>query len=122
MSPSTKLIGERFIAEHKVTKYLLNIEHPDGGGKAKFFIAHCFEPGTPETLADAIYAHADLNDIAQSISGPHGTKSIVRCSIPTPDGRNPCIQVVWIRENGSDEQRFVTAYPYEIKLVTESAA
>ena len=119
MKRSTKLTGKRWIAENKITKYLLNTEHLEGGGKAKFFIAHGFDPGAPGTMADAIYAHADVNDIIQSLACPHGTKSVVRCSIPTPDGRNPCIQVIWIRENGSAEQRFVTAYPYDDKLVVE---
>jgi hypothetical protein len=116
LKQSTKLLGQRHIPEEKVAKYLLNVDHPDGGGKAKFFIAHGFDTGTPSTLASAIHSHADHNDIVEAHSGPHGTKSIVRCSIPTPDGRNPCILVVWIREKGCAEQRLVTAYPYDDRL------
>jgi filamentous hemagglutinin len=122
LNPSTKLLGERLVPGEKVSEYLLNVEHPDGGGKAKFFIAHGFEAGTPGTLASAIHAHADLNDISETHAGPHGTKTIVRCSIPTPDGRNPCILVVWIREKGCAEQRLVTAYPYDDRPRVETSA
>lgn len=106
-----KLEGERHISPRKITDYLLDLRHPEGGGKAKFFMAHGFTAEEPGPLAAALHAHAELNGVDELVHGPHGTKSIVRCSIPTPDGRNPCILVVWIREHGRDTQRMVTAYP-----------
>lgn len=115
MNPSTKLLGERVIPEGKVANYLLNVDHPDGGGKAKFFIGHGFAAHGPHVLTAAIHEHAELNDVGNVEVGKYGTKSIVRCSIPTPDDRNPCILVVWIREEGCDQQRLVTAYPFEEK-------
>ncbi len=42
---------------------------------------------------------------------PYGTKFVVRCSIETPDGRSPCVFTVWMREEGNDLSRLVTAYP-----------
>lgn len=115
LKPSTKLLGERVIAQEKVSQYLLNVDHADGAGKAKFFIGHGFAADQPEVLAAAIHDHADFNDVALTEPGKYGTKSIVRCSIVTPDGRNPCILVVWIHEQGCSEQRLVTAYPFNEK-------
>lgn len=115
MKSSTKLLGERVIAEAKVTKYLLNLDHPDGRGKAKFFIDHGFAVDQPQALESAIHHHAQLNDLSSIEVGNYGTKSIVQCSIPTPDGRNPCILVVWIHEQGCDQQKLVTAYPLKEK-------
>jgi filamentous hemagglutinin len=116
LKPSTKLLGERVIAEEKLSQYLLNVDHPDGAGKAKFFMDHGFAVDQPKVLADAISEHAELNDVAETETGKYGTKSIVRCSILTPDGRNPCILVVWIHEQGSSQQRLVTAYPSNEKM------
>src|SRR5947209_1735549 len=113
LKPSTKLLGQRVIVEAKITKYLLNIDHLDGGGKAKFFIDHGFAVDQPEALQAAIHRHAQLNDLSAVEVGTYGTKTLVRCSISTPDGRNPCILVVWIREQGSDQQKLVTAYPFK---------
>jgi hypothetical protein len=107
-----KLVGARAIPSKKIDQYLLNLAHPEGAGKAKFFLGHGFSISEPETLAAAIHAHAEVNAIGEIVSGKHGTKTTVRCSIATPDGKNPCITVVWIRETGCDGQRLVTAYPH----------
>ena len=95
----------------KIADYLLNLDHPDGAGKAKFFISHGFETSEPEVLLLAFHQHAEANDIEEVVPGPYGTKTTVRCTISTPDGRNPCIRAVWINENGGSGQRLVTAYP-----------
>lgn len=120
MKPSTKLLGERDIPSQKITSYLLDINHPEGGGKAKFLMAHGFHAGQPQILADAIHAHAELNCIEETVHNSYGTKHIVRCHIPTPDGRNPCIQVIWIREHGCETNRLVTAYPSEPRIAPTS--
>ncbi len=41
---------------------------------------------------------------------PYGMKFIVRCTLRTPDKRDPCIMTVWIAETGA-YPRLVTAYP-----------
>lgn len=111
-----KLVGERDIPSNKITHYLLNVVHPDGSGKAKFFLGHGFATSQPEVLQAAIHQHAEVNAIKEVTRNEHGTKTIVRCSLSTPDGRNPCILVVWIREAGCDKQRLVTAYPFSEPL------
>ncbi|GGE74807.1 DUF6883 domain-containing protein [Sphingomonas prati] len=120
MTSSTKLLGERDIPPQKITGYLLDPNHPEGGGKAKFLMAHGFHARQPQLLANAIHAHAELNYIEETVHNNYGTKHIVRCRIPTPDGRNPCIQVIWIREHGCETHRLVTAYPSELKRAPTS--
>jgi len=116
----TKLIGERDIPPRKIAKYLLDINHPEGGEKAKFLMAHGFHASQPQLLADAIHAHAELNYIEETVHSNYGTKYVVRCHIPTTDGRNPCIQVIWIREHGCETSRLVTAYPAKFKKASMS--
>lgn len=111
MKSSTKLLGERDIPELKISAYLLNVDHPDGTSKAKFFGDYGFDIEKPQVLADAIHAHAELNEVEEVIACGHGIKHVVRCHLPTPDGRNPCIRVIWIREPGCETHRLVTAYP-----------
>lgn len=111
-----KLAGERDIPSKKISQYLLNLAHPQGGGKAKFFLGHGFSILEPDALTAALHAHAEANEIGEVTSGEHGTKTTVRCSIATPDGKNPCITVVWILEKGCKDQRLVTAYPHDSGL------
>ncbi|WP_245524468.1 DUF6883 domain-containing protein [Methylobacterium nonmethylotrophicum] len=38
----------------KLVHYLLNVDHPKGGPKARFFLAFGFDPTQPETMAEAL--------------------------------------------------------------------
>lgn len=43
----------------KLTEYLLNPRHPEGGSKARFFLGLGFSPEAPEDLAEALLRHAE---------------------------------------------------------------
>lgn len=94
----------------KIAKYLLVAEHPDNNGKAAFFRAAGFTFGNMEVFRQALLVHPTINTIFSVVSGEYGTKYVVRCKIQTPNGRNPCIDTVWI-DDGDGPPRFVTAYP-----------
>ena len=90
------------IRQSKVDGYLLAIDHPDGGSKAKFFLGRGFRlddyrgglthwPRTPcGTVQERI------------ISAPYGV---------CPDGNTPEITAIWKVETGSATATLVTAYP-----------
>ena len=105
------LRGVRLVQDAKVSRYLLNREHPEGGGKAKFFIGSGFDQAYSYLLRQALLDHPEANKVIATELTDFGVKSVVRCSLATPDGRNPCIASVWICEASSDVQRLVTAYP-----------
>ncbi|MGX7703302.1 DUF6883 domain-containing protein [Methylobacterium sp. Gmos1] len=42
----------------KLVHYLLNVDHPKGGPKARFFLAFGFDPARPEVMAEALILHA----------------------------------------------------------------
>ena len=94
----------------KVIAYLLNSARPRNGGKAALFSAFGFDPAHWEVLRDALRQHPLANDVVSSQRSPHGNKHVVRCSMMSPDGRNPCITTIWITD-GDGPPRFVTAYP-----------
>lgn len=98
------------VEEIKVRRYLLSAEHPQNGGKAAFFRAFGFDAAAWTAMRDALVGHPAANPVAAAKASPHGTKYEVRCSIATPDGRNPCVTTVWIVEGGRPP-RLVTAYP-----------
>ena len=50
-----------FIEEAKLTSYLLNLAHREGGPKAAFFVAFGFSPGAPDVLAEALLEQARNN-------------------------------------------------------------
>jgi hypothetical protein len=98
------------IDDPKITQYLLDPVHPIGAGKAKFFGPFGFSQANWANLKRALLNHPRINSVTNRTRTPHGEKYEVRCSLMTPDGRNPCIVSVWIIEPPSPNPKFVTAY------------
>lgn len=107
---TSRVPAQRLVPEKKITGYLLDKEHEDGGPKAVFFLARGFSAERWREMAEALSAHPDRNPVDETIATDWGAKYVVRCSIETPDGCNPCILTVWM-DRGKDLARFVTAYP-----------
>lgn len=103
-------MSDAVVAESKVRNYLLATSHPDGGGKAIFFLARGFTPWDWKEMADALRAQGSDNPVECYEPTQYGRKIIVRCHMVTPDGKNPCIITVWMEEAGKPI-RLVTAYP-----------
>lgn len=100
------------VSERKVRGYLLNIDHRDGGSKARFFLARGFSEARWQLFRQALSDHPVYNPIAATEPTPFGSKLTVRCRIRTPDGMDPCIRTVWMVGPG-EQPRLVTAYPAE---------
>ena len=110
MSPPTAPLAGCTVSEAKITHYLLDPNHPFGGSKARFFL-HCgFSPADWRTMAEALAEHPVLNPVESTTATRYGAKYVVRCSLATPDGRNPCVVTVWMKD-GDAPPRLVTAYP-----------
>jgi hypothetical protein len=80
------------VSEQKVATYLLNPKHPDGAGKATFFIALGFRAEQWEMLAEALKRLAAYNEVSRSVQTEHGWKYVVEGEIETPRrsiGRDP---------------------------------
>jgi hypothetical protein len=102
------------VDDSKVTAYLLNLDHPIGGGKAKFFRSAGFTPENIDEVIDAFRAHAAENKIADVIDGPHGVKTVIDCFMVTPSGKSYCIRAVWIDHQDGNPPRLATAHPLSI--------
>jgi hypothetical protein len=98
------------VEENKITSYLLDLEHKQGGSKAKYFRNRGFSPQDWKTMASALRKHGATQTVTSTTTNEFGTKYEVQCTIVTPDGKNPCILTAWIQE-GEKPPRLVTAYP-----------
>jgi hypothetical protein len=101
-----------YVPEAKIVKYLLDLEHKQGGkDKAIFFMQFGFTIESWEVLAQALLSHAAAYEIASMSEKPDVTNYAIEGALDTPDKRQPLVRSVWTLERGSEAPRFVTAYP-----------
>ena len=99
------------IDPRKVTHYLLDLRHPDGGAKAAFFMRFGFREDDPEPLMEALLEHGRSNEVVRLQKTAFGTNYIVEGPLNAPDGRKPRLRTVWLIDAGGGAPRFVTAIP-----------
>jgi hypothetical protein len=85
----------------KITKYLLNLDHPDGGPKARFFIGGGFSPDRPDELAAALKRHFLDNKPTKREPGKFGGEKVTM------------VRTVWIKDEGQTVYQLCTAYPID---------
>jgi hypothetical protein len=95
----------------KISSYLLDESHIEGGPKARFFKRFGFGMHDPLALSSALLDHpAESTFVGETISGRGDVKVIFEGPIVTPDGRNPRVRTVW-RLDDARNAYFVTAVP-----------
>jgi hypothetical protein len=95
----------------KLVDYLLSPTHPVGKAKARFFVALGFDVSNAADLEQQLIALAQIEDISETTDPPYGTKYVIRGILQAVNGRQVQIEMVWIIETGTDQPRFITAYP-----------
>ena len=111
MSDKLPNADKAVVESSKLTDYLLSLDHPEGKGKAKYFMQFGFGPPQADVMESAMLNHAVTQPVVQVKQSEHGVKYVIKCSVLTPDKRNPCIFSIWIVDAGKTMPRFVTAYP-----------
>ena len=101
------------VPSRKLTHYLLSATHRDGQHKAAFFRSFGFTLEEWERLAAALLLHARSHEVTEIVSTPFGKNYVVEGSLPAPDGRSPCVRVVWFVANEAETATFATAYPLD---------
>jgi hypothetical protein len=99
------------VSHDKVVNYLLNLLHPDGASKAKFFLACGFVLERWTDLADALRNLAIENEAASETKSEHGRKYVIEGILKTPSGAPVKVREIWIIDAGTIVPRLVTAYP-----------
>ncbi len=95
--------------------YLLNLRHPQGAGKARFFAQFGFCAENWEQFAEALREHGCKHEIAAVSETGFGPRYVVEGELNTPDGRCPVVRSVWQMDKGVIAPRLITAYPLETK-------
>jgi hypothetical protein len=98
----------------KVEDDLLNLDHPIGGGKAKFFIHFGFQRNRWEELASALFGHAQENPVTNTRTDADGIACVIEGRLATPSGRKPRVRTVWLVETGGLAPPFITACPLQV--------
>jgi hypothetical protein len=99
------------VLREKLENYLLDLVHPIGGGKARFFLSFGFRREEWNLLADAFRNHAQQNPVANATSDADGVTYLIEGPLETPSGRKPRVRTIWLIETGQVAPRFITAYP-----------
>jgi hypothetical protein len=99
------------VSEHKVVAYLLSEAHPDGRGKARFFLGHGFTIANWKALAEALCRHAAESPVLLREETPFGVRYVLEGIMHAPDGRTPGVRAVWFIDGAGGDPRLVTAYP-----------
>ncbi len=99
------------VAREKIVDYLLNTKHMLGKSKARFYWAFGFDIANWTVLQHALIAQGRSNPVVETMKTGYGPRYTVKCSCPSPDGRNPCIFTVWQIDVESACPRLLTAYP-----------
>jgi hypothetical protein len=98
----------------RLQDYLLNVAHPVGGPKARYFTARGFSRDGAEQFRMALVTHGRMNSVTRIVETAWGPRYTVECQCLTPDGSNPCIRTIWQFDDG-DTPRLITAIPLRQK-------
>jgi len=95
----------------KITEYLLNVDHPVGGPKAKWFMHLGYDPTAPDALVhDLLNVARSCEDFVEQRT-QHGVKYIAAGQIVSPRQIEADVLTVWIVEHEAPTPLLVTAYP-----------
>jgi hypothetical protein len=99
------------VPAEKLTDYLLDLSHPVGGPKARWFLALGYDPHQPEQLANDLLNLVQTSDQFVAEPTSFGVKYQVKGSLTSPTGQVGKVVSVWIIESGRPQPRLVTVVP-----------
>ncbi|MFM9938770.1 MAG: DUF6883 domain-containing protein [Hyphomicrobiaceae bacterium] len=104
-------IDAAVVEDAKLIDYLLNPAHPRGAAKARFLASFGFSSARPDEARAAFLEHARQHDVSGTQNTPFGTIYEIDGALPTPDGRDPVVRVVWMQDIGAAAPRLITMIP-----------
>jgi hypothetical protein len=107
-----------YVPEAKITRYLLDLDHPKGKGNAGAFRGRGYDDNNVEVFIQDLIALAHTASVINVIPSPHGMKYVVDGEIYTPDGRPMNVHTIWMIDTGQDAPRLISAYPDDSEVAT----
>jgi len=102
---------QAIIEESKLVGYLLNLSHPDGWSKAKFFFELGFNRNNPQRLEEALKQHASQTNILSIQETPFGLKYVLEGNLVSIFGKPYKVRTIWFIGYNESIPKLVTAYP-----------
>ena len=100
------------VEAQKIRSYLLNVHHPTGGSKARFFIGWGFRVDDPSIFAASLIDHARPDHHVRTTTSQWGTKHIFEGHMRAPNGITPRVRSIWNVKPGTNVAVLSTAYPF----------
>ena len=100
------------IPSEKLSGYLLNVDHPEGGPKAQFFLDRGFGPIPNVWFIQALFHHARPSNLVKEIVTKFGVKYIYEGAMAMPDESSHQVRSVWFKPPDDPRRFLVTAYPF----------
>lgn len=99
------------IEQMKIERYLLDVDHPQGGTKARLLVSLGYTvSGWQQLAADLRGMHLEEEFVATRET-PWGTRYEVVAPLTGPIGDTVLFRSVWQIDLGTDLPRLVTMYP-----------
>jgi hypothetical protein len=99
------------IAEDKLVRYLLDLNHRRGGSKAKLLLSLGYQPAEWQVLEVDLRREHLESEVVESRATPWGARYEVVAPLTGPTGDTVMFRSVWQIDLGSDRPRLVTMYP-----------
>ena len=100
-----------YIAQSKLTEYLLSETHPDGSSKARLLYAAGFDMTKVNILEHGLISIAQTGRVEEVATSMYGTKYVIDGVLTSPNGDLIQLRTIWIIDAGQSAPRLVTAYP-----------
>jgi hypothetical protein len=98
------------ITTEKLVEYLLNLDHPDGGPKARFLLLAGFSAENPEQFEEALRQQHLTREANPGKPSPFGDKYEIVGPLEGPMGA-VMARSVWIIRQGETTPRLITVIP-----------
>ncbi len=105
--------NDLIVEGEKIIGYLLNLNHPYGATRARFFVALGFTVESWSLFADALREHGRAHQVVASSETGYGPRYVVEGDLRSPSGAQVPIRSVWQFDHGSIAPRLITAYPVQ---------
>lgn len=113
MTPQPEWPASFTIAPAKITAYLLDPLHVDGGPKCAFLATFGYTPQKPDDLRRAILIHAQRENFRKFVPARRATKLYFEGPLPSLTPDRPNVRTVWQMDDDDPTRsaRFVTLRP-----------
>jgi hypothetical protein len=102
---------QAIIEPAKIIRYLLDVDHPQGGSKARLLIALGYSTSRWRQLEIDLRTCHLTEDFAETTHTPWGVRYEIVAPITGPVGDTVLFRSVWQIDLGTDAPRLITMYP-----------